>query len=205
MGSAPNSNDSQAVEVLTKLRISLHAQQRVKRSDVERFFHKVAEGANVLNTYEIKGPTIGSAFTVVFTGEHASAAARAKQALGSLRKSDGVWVGVFVPSPRGSEADIRAYISAERTAEQRLREFHWRSLRKALAAVSDAGWQYELRDKVALHTFHPVVQAAFDFRPKEYGLAWLTTPTAMAVLGLADRARVAAEHSSLVDRGPQRG
>ena len=179
--------------------------KRVKRSDVERIFHKVAEGANVLNTYEIKGPAIGFAFTVVFTGEHASAAARAKQVLGSLRKSDGVWVDVFVPSPRDSEADIRAYIGLERTAEQRLREFHWRNLRKALAAVSDAEWQYEPRGKVVLHKLHPVVQVAFDFRSKEYGLAWFTTPTAMAVLDPADRARVAAEYSSLVDRGPQRG
>ena len=54
VGSASSSNESQAVEVLPKLRISTHAQQRVKRSDVERIFHKVAEGANVVNTFEIK-------------------------------------------------------------------------------------------------------------------------------------------------------
>ena len=122
VGSVPSSTDSQAVEVLTKLRISMHGQQRVKRTEVERIFSKVAESAGVLNTYEVKGPAIGFAFTVVFVGVHSAAAARAKQLLGSLRNADGGWVDVFVPSPRDSEADIRAYIGPERTAEQRLRE-----------------------------------------------------------------------------------
>ena len=125
--------------------------------------------------------------------------------LGSLRKPDGSWLDCFVPSPREGEPEVRMYISAERTAEQRQREFHWRSLRKAIAAVSNNEWQYEPRDKVVLRKFHPIVQVAFDFRSREYGLVWFTSPKAMEALGPADRARVAAEYASLIDRGPQRG
>ena len=112
---------------------------------------------------------------------------------------------VFVPSPRENEADVRAYIAAERSPEQRLKDYHWRILRKALAAVSAVEWQFEAKDKTVLYKFHPVVQVAYDFRTKEYGLAWFTSAAALAVLGPTDRAKVVAEYSSLVDRGPQRG
>ena len=159
----------------------------------------------MLHTYEIRGPAIGFAYTVVFTGEHDAAAARAKQVIATMRKSDGGWVDVFVPSPRDNEPDIRAYIRAERSPEQRLKDFHWRTLRKALAAVSDLEWQFGPKDKTVLYKFHPVVQVAFDFRTKEYGLAWFTSSIAMAVLGPSGRAKVVAEHSNLVGRGPQRG
>ena len=78
-------------------------------------------------------------------------------------------------------------------------------MRKAIAAVSEKEWTYEARDKVVYYNFHPIVQVAFDFRTKEFGLGWFTAPKAMDALGAADRARVATEYASIVDRGPQRG
>ena len=192
-------------DLLTKIRISMHNQQRVKKEDVVHAFAKVTQSANVEHTYEIRGPTIGHAYTVAFSGGFDTAASRVKQLLGSLRKPDGSWLDCFIPSPRDGEPAIRMYIAAERSVEQRQREFHWRALRKAVAAVSEKEWTFEARDKVIYYNFHPIVRVAFDFRTKEYGLAWFTAPKAMDALCAADRARVANEYASIVDRGPQRG